>query len=122
MDLHGGWRSMSGKTMLFVVLGAAYYLALNAILINEIIECARKPRRHDIESVGRTHDKPLLESCRDLFRCTAEQAVSHGAGGNIAQLTQRQVLSLRQCRQGRSMAAHDCGFGQVGDRAIQIIA
>jgi hypothetical protein len=74
-------------------------------LIDEIIECAGKPRRHDIESIGRTGDKPLLESCRDLFRRTAQQAVSHGAGGNIAQLTQRQVLALRQRRQGRGMAA-----------------
>jgi uncharacterized membrane protein len=32
-----GWRSMSGKTLVFVVLAAAYYLALNGFLLNEII-------------------------------------------------------------------------------------
>ena len=40
MGFHG-WRSMSGKTMLFIFLGAAYYLALNALLINEIIDQVR---------------------------------------------------------------------------------
>jgi hypothetical protein len=38
MDFHGWWRSMSGRTMVFVFLAAAYYVALNAVLINEIVE------------------------------------------------------------------------------------
>ena len=37
MGFHG-LRSMSGRTILFVVLAAAYYLVLNAVLINELIE------------------------------------------------------------------------------------
>ena len=38
MDFHGGWRSYSRRTIVFVALAAAYYVALNAVLINELVE------------------------------------------------------------------------------------
>ena len=34
----GGLRSMSGRTVVLVALAGAYYIALNAVLINELVE------------------------------------------------------------------------------------
>ena len=38
MNRHGGWRSWSGRTIVVVVLAAVYYVALNAVLIHELVD------------------------------------------------------------------------------------
>ena len=61
-------------------------------LIDEIIEGAGKPGRHQIEPVRRPRDEPFLKAVGHELRCPAQQPMSHGGRGEVTQLPQRHVV------------------------------
>jgi hypothetical protein len=87
--MHGGPGSWSGKTILLVSLAGAYYLALNAVLISELVERVRQgsepPAARQLVRVEASHTLEPSASCSELAGpdgaiCRAEALLGRAAG------------------------------------------
>ena len=54
-------------------------------LIDKIVERSWEPCWHQVESVSRACEKPLLQAIGNEFGRAAQQPMAHGRGGKIAQ-------------------------------------
>jgi hypothetical protein len=54
-------------------------------LVNKIIESSGKPGGHQVEPVGRACRKPFLQAIGDEFWRSAQQSMSHGSSGEVAE-------------------------------------
>ncbi len=55
-------------------------------LINEIIEGAGKPGRHEVKSVSRSRREPFLQAVGNELWCPAQQPMTHCRRGEVAEL------------------------------------
>jgi hypothetical protein len=128
MGFHDGLRSMSGKTMLFVALAAAYYVALNAVLIHEIIDRVRTgtsdpaaTRSHS--SLVTPDPRDPSTSCGDHGRmdrgiCKAELL----AGKVSARFKERVGEARRERRAARDERRRTAALPAVADASHREIA
>ena len=128
MGFHDGLRSMSGKTMLFVALAAAYYVVLNAVLIHEIIDRVRTDP--GAPAATRSHSSLLTPdsrdpstSCGDLGRmereiCRAELL----AGKASARFEERVREERRERRAARDERRRPAASPAVPDASRREIA
>ena len=81
MTTLGGLRSMPGRTVVLVALAGGYYVALNAVLINELVERVQlgqrlpapqpRPAKPDAQATAICGDTALGRVAAGAFRLAA---------------------------------------------------
>jgi hypothetical protein len=131
MGFHGRWRSMSGTTMLFVILAAVYYLVLNAVLVNEIIEQVRTgpqpsaaARSHS--SLATSDPRDPSPSCRELASidrdiCSAE-VLAGKASARFRERLREERGERRAAREERGKTPAPSALADASHREIAATA
>ncbi|CAB3958132.1 hypothetical protein LMG7053_05550 [Achromobacter ruhlandii] len=90
--------------------------------LDEVIQPAGQPRRHDVEAVGAVLLEPLLQLVGHALRRADHLLVAAGPGDAQVQLADRQVVAARQIDQQLLAALAAVGFWNVGQRSVDRVA
>src|SRR5215471_14319303 len=111
MHLQSGLRSWSGRTVVLVALAAGYYVALNAVLIHELVAQvqARIPVRAPVTMrLEDQEPREMSASCAELGRfdrgiCRGESTITRASGMFVEHRRERRAAheELRAVAQGR---------------------
>lgn len=127
MGFHDGMRSMSGKTILFVALAATYYVALNAVLIHEIIDRVRTSA--SVPAATRPFS-PLISpglrdvstSCVDLRRMDREICKAESLAGKASARFREERRERRAAGDERRRTATAPALPGASHREIAAVA
>ena len=127
MGFHDGMRSMSGKTILFVALAATYYVALNAVLIHEIIDRVRSSpsvpaATRPLSPLLTPRLRDLSTSCVDLRRMDREICKAELLAGKASARFREERRERRAAGDERRRTATAPALPDASHREIAAVA
>jgi len=103
MELFGGWRSMSGRMIFFIVLAAVYYVALNVVLIQEIIERVQAGPQPPVVAVQQSYASAEIGDSQDLSSSCSGLAKAERDTCRVELLVGKSVQAKGERRERRAV-------------------